>query len=490
MNEAETETPVKEQTDNTPATETQHQQEQTQSDRVYMETFGCQMNMLDSELILGDLRSEGYRSTEEKEKADVILYNTCSIRDHAEQKALSHIGYLKHLKEKKPELVIGVVGCMAQRRGESLIQKFPHVDMVLGTDQYNEIPNIINDIRTTRDTKVSLERTDEVDMDEPPRYQQYRTSQYQAYVMAMKGCGCKCTFCVVPATRGKDVSRYPEEIRRELQDLAEQGVREVTLLGQNITEYGKNMEGNIDREGTVFQDPDKWEYNLERLLREVHDVDGIRRIRFVTSHPSFATEGLLEAMAELPEVMPYLHIPVQSGSNRMLKKMARGYTRERYIEVCEKAREIVPDINIASDFIVGFPGETEEDFEKSKSLIDEVELGQSYIFKYSTRPNTPAKDVFEDDIPDEVKNQRNNELLDVQNEVSHRRHLRMIGDTKEVLVEGPSKTDDTRWAGRTPQNEIVVFPIGEEDLEGEFVDVKIESATPLTLYGSRVEESS
>lgn len=455
---------------------------------IFMETFGCQMNFLDSELIQGNLMDKGYGTTDEKEEADVILYNTCSVREHAEQKALSHLGHLKFLKEKRPDVVIGVVGCMAQRRGESLLDKMPHIDLVCGTDHYPDLPELIDDVRENRGQKVALERTDEVDMDNPPRYQQLRQSEFQAYVLAMKGCGCRCTFCVVPATRGKDVSRHPDEIRGEVQQLADDGVREVTLLGQNITEYGKNMEEEVDRQGTVFQNPDNWEYNLEYLLKHIHDVDGIDRIRFVTSHPFFATKGLFHAMADLPKVMPYLHIPAQSGSNKMLKKMARGYTYETYLEICEMAREIVPNINIASDFIVGFPGETDEDFEKSKELIAEANIGQSYIFKYSTRPNTPAKDVFEDDVPDEVKEDRNHILLDVQEKVSLRRHMDMIGDTVEVLVEGPSKTDDSRWAGRAPGNDIVVFPRGDADLSGQLVEVEIENATALTLFGSRVDE--
>ncbi len=454
---------------------------------VFMETFGCQMNFLDSELIQGTLMEHGYGTTEEKEDADVILYNTCSVREHAEQKALSHLGHLKFLKEKKPEVVIGVVGCMAQRRGASLMDKMPHIDLVCGTDHYPDLPELIDDVRENRGQKVALERTDEVDMDNPPRFKQLRESPFQAFVLAMKGCGCRCTFCVVPATRGKDVSRHPDEIREEIKQLAGDGVREITLLGQNITEYGKNMEDGVDRSGTVFQDPDDWTHNLESLLHHIHDVDGIDRIRFVTSHPFFATKGLFHAMADLPKVMPYLHIPAQSGSNRMLKKMARGYTYETYLETCEIAREIVPNLNIASDFIVGFPGETDEDFRQTRELIAEANIGQSYIFKYSTRPNTPAKDVFEDDVPDEVKQERNHILLDVQEKVSLRRHMDMIGDTVEVLVEGPSKTDDSRWAGRAPGNDIVVFPRNGEDLTGELVDVEIENATALTLFGSRAD---
>jgi len=455
--------------------------------KIFMETFGCQMNFLDSELIQGNLKEKGYGTTEDKEEADVILYNTCSVRGHAEQKALSHLGHLKFLKEKKPEVVIGVVGCMAQRRGASLMDKMPHIDLVCGTDHYPDLPGLIEDVRENRGQKVALERTDEVDMDNPPRFRQHRESPFQAYVLAMKGCGCRCTFCVVPATRGKDVSRHPEEIQEEIRELAGDGVREVTLLGQNITEYGKNMEGEVNRSGSVFQDPDAWDHNLESLLHKVHEVPGIDRIRFVTSHPFFATRGLFQAMADLPKVMPYLHIPAQSGSNRMLKKMARGYTYETYLETCHIAREIVPDLNIASDFIVGFPGETEEDFRKTRELIAEADIGQSYIFKYSTRPNTPAKDVFEDDVPDEVKQERNHILLDVQEKVSLRRHMDMIGDTLKVLVEGPSKTDDSRWAGRAPGNDIVVFPRDGEDLTGQLVDVDIENATALTLFGTRAD---
>ncbi len=456
--------------------------------QLYVETFGCQMNFLDSELIQGNLRERGYEQTEEKEEADVLLYNTCSIRAHAEQKALSHLGHLKHLKNRRPEVVIGVVGCMAQRRGENLLDRMPHIDLVCGTDHYPQLPDLIEDVRQNRGKKVALERTDEVDMDNPPRHRQLRESDFQAYVLAMKGCGCRCTFCVVPETRGKDVSRRPEEIRREIEQLAQDGVREVTLLGQNITEYGKNMEENVDRKGTVFQNPDSWDYNLEYLLRHIHDVDGIDRIRFVTSHPAFTTDGLFEAMADLPEVMPYLHIPAQSGSNRMLKRMARGYTREEFLNICEQARSIVPDMNIASDFIVGFPGETEEDFRKTKELIQEAEIGQSYIFKYSQRPNTPAVEVFEDGVPDKVKQERNHELLDVQEQVSLKRHMNMIGEKLDVLVEGPSKTDKSRFSGRAPGNDIVVFPRKGRDLEGEIVTVEIENATALTLFGSVVEE--
>jgi tRNA-2-methylthio-N6-dimethylallyladenosine synthase len=434
--------------------------------KIFIETYGCQMNVLDSDLILSRMLAEGYTTTERKEEADVILFNTCSVREHAEERALSNAGLVQRLKKKKPELVVGIVGCMAQNRQDRLFEQLPHVQLIVGPRHMGAIPRLVQEIRSTGKRRIAVEDFDDEFIDGSEAIQS-RATQFQAYVKAMEGCDLSCTFCIVPTTRGAEVSRPPEKIVEEVRRLAEQGTVEVTLLGQTVNSYGKGLKPACDLGG---------------LLRRVSDVDGIRRIRFITSHPSFVRTSLVEAMRDLPKVCKYLHIPVQSGSNRMLKAMRRGYTVERYLEICDTLRREVPGIEIASDFIVGFPGETADDFDQTVALMERVRFQNSFVFKYSPRPGTDAA-ALSDDVPEEEKKRRNQLLLDVQENISLEKNRALIGRRFEVLVEGPSKRDARRQTGRTDTHQIVNFESGR-DLRGRFVALEITGATALALTGA------
>jgi len=434
--------------------------------KIYLETFGCQMNALDSDLILSRMRAEGWSPTDRKEEADVILFNTCSVREHAEERALSHAGLVQRLKKKRPDLVVGIVGCMAQNRQERLFEQLPHVQLVVGPRQMGAIPRLVEEIRATGRRRIAVADFDDEFIDGAEALAS-RASRAQAYVKAMEGCDLSCTFCIVPTTRGAEVSRPPERIVEEVRRLAGQGTVEVTLLGQTVNSYGKGLRPAIDLGG---------------LLRRVHEVEGIRRIRFITSHPSFVRPSLVAAMRDLPKVCKYLHIPAQSGSNAVLKAMRRGYTVERYLEIVETLRRELPGIEIASDFIVGFPGETAADFEATIGLMERVRFQNSFVFKYSPRPGTDAAGL-PDDVPEEEKKRRNQVLLDVQERVSLGKNRARVGQRLEVLVEGPSKRDPRRQTGRTDTHQIVNFEAGR-DLAGRFATVEITGATALSLSGS------
>jgi tRNA-2-methylthio-N6-dimethylallyladenosine synthase len=436
--------------------------------RIYIETFGCQMNMLDSELILSRMMERGYRLAERKDEADVILFNTCSVREHAEERALSHAGLVRRLRERKPDLVVGVVGCMAQNRQDRLFEQLPHVQLIVGPRHLGAIPRLVDEIRASGQRRIAVEDFDEEFIDGSEALQS-RATRYQAYVKAMEGCDLSCTFCIVPKTRGAEVSRPPERIVEEVRRLAAEGCVEVTLLGQTVNSYGKGLRPACDLGG---------------LLRRVHGVEGIRRIRFITSHPSFVRPSLVEAMRDLPRVCKYLHIPAQSGSNRVLKAMRRGYTVERYLEIVETLRREVAGIEIASDFIVGFPGETEEDFRRTAELMERVGFQNSFVFKYSPRPGTAAADLG-DDVPEEEKKRRNQALLEIQERISRGKNRALIGRRLQVLVEGPSKRDPGRQTGRTDTHLLVHFP-APRDLRGRFATVEITGATALSLAGALV----
>jgi len=438
--------------------------------KVYLKTFGCQMNVLDSQILLDKLVVEGYEQVDSEDEADLILYNTCSVRNRAEQKVLSRLGALKKQKLNNPALKVGVLGCMAQRMGESLLKKYPVVDMVAGTHQMISLPEYM--AQTPNDDKIAVleqETERELDLTRPITT---RLSGFQAYVSVMRGCDRACAYCVVPSVRGREQHRPIEAIVEECQRLAESGVKEITLLGQNINAYGKHLYGRRA---------------LGEALEALCEIEGLLRIRFVTSHPSDIKDELLQAM-RLPKVCPYLHMPAQSGSNRILKLMQRGYTCEKYLDVIEQARKTVPDIEIAGDMIVGFPTETEEDFEASISLLKASAYQNAFIFKYSPRPGTPAAQR-DDDIPKEVKQQRNHILLDIQKEISQHQHRAMHGQTVEVLTEGTSKKDPQKLTGRTPQNHIVCFE-GPESLNGKLVRVQVMDSTPLTLFGNQQEPAA
>ena len=442
------------------------------SPKVYIKTFGCQMNKLDTELSIGSLTKKGYSFAEDENDADVILLNTCSVRDKAEHKVYSQLGSLRNQKEKNPELILGVLGCMAQNEGDKIFKRMPHVNLVCGTRMFSKLPELLDEISGSNKRVLAIDVEGEVNFD---RMVTQRQNRYNAFVSIMRGCDNYCSYCIVPFVRGREFSRAVTDIVDEVKKLADDGCKEITLLGQNVNSYGKGLNGKI---------------TLATLLRELDPIDGIERIHFITSHPKDMTREILEAVGELPGVCEYLHMPAQSGSDRILEKMRRQYTSAHYRELVDMARSIVPGIKIASDFIVGFPGETEEDFQETVSLLKDVRYQNSFIFKYSPRTGTAAIE-FTDDVIEETKKSRNHILLESQKEISTEENRKMHGKSVEVLVEGESKSDADRLMGRTRQNQIVAFSHAEGDnqagvtstLSGTLVNVKIVDSTDLTLFG-------
>ncbi|MBA3315185.1 MAG: tRNA (N6-isopentenyl adenosine(37)-C2)-methylthiotransferase MiaB [Planctomycetaceae bacterium] len=485
-------------------------QDRTHNGKLYVETVGCQMNMLDSELVVAALRKQGYELTSDQSEADTILFNTCSVRERAEHKIYSRLGILKHSKRKRPNQVIGVMGCMAQKDQNLVFKRAPHVDLVVGTGQLAEIPRLVDEARSNRERQlaVSLGRKDGSRADvagsfesyDPLREPEMRPTPHQAFVRIMIGCDKFCTYCVVPTTRGPEQSRPPSLIVREVEILAEQGVKEVCLLGQTVNSYKHTENGRLHR--------------LSDLLVMIHDTPGIERIKFVTNYPRDMSVDLLEAIRDLPKCFHYLHTPLQSGCDDVLKLMKRGYTVEQYREMMGRINEIVPGCSVSSDFIVGHPGETEESFLRSVESVKEFRFKNSFIFKYSPRPGTKAFERLADDVPEAEKRRRNNLLLAVQNEISEEDNATFIGREVEVFVDGPSKKElrveggelsgalrdarrDSRdtlpstpnvqsstlqLTGRTRCDRIVVFD-GNPRLAGTATNVAIYDASPTTLLG-------
>jgi len=453
--------------------------------KVHLQTFGCQMNKLDTALVSSALKAAGFELTNSVKEADAVLINTCSVREHAEQRVLSHLGHLKHIKESRPELVVGVIGCMAQRLGKQLL-KDKTVDIVCGPGQ---IPQIVTLVREALDgNKKTLSITEKIRQkpNEDNTLDDFESAYGiedkeipgQAFVRVMRGCDKFCSYCVVPYVRGAEVSRQPKVIIEQIKKLAGNGVKQVTLLGQRVNAY-RYTAGEKS-------------YCLADLLSMASDIKGIERIRFVTSYPSkeFFDE-ILEAMATLSKVCNYLHLPAQSGSDKILRAMNRGYSCNEYLELLDKARAVVPGIAIAGDFIVGFPGETKEDFQATVDLVKKARYKNCFIFKYSPRPGTNADEKLEDNVPAEIKRKRNIELLDVQNEISEELSRRFLNKTVKVLVEGLSKKPHLNQAGsenkpqlvgRTATDYIVVFN-GPKALAGQFAKVKIKNTSALTLFG-------
>ncbi len=456
--------------------------------KLYIETVGCQMNVLDSELVVGSLRRQGYELTHEAEAADVILFNTCSVRQHAEDKIYSALGRLRQHKRHHPSKIIGVLGCMAQKDQELIRRRAPHVDIICGTGQLARLPELIGAVRQTGkvQTALSLERTEsrhEVERSfesyDPLRDPSMRPNGFQAYVRIMIGCDKFCTYCIVPSVRGPEQSRHPEHIAAEVRQLAAEGCKEITLLGQTVNSYN-------------YEPGDGRRVRLSDLLARVHDTAGIERIKFVTNFPKDMTDDLLQAVRDLPKVCRYLHVPVQSGCDAVLRRMKRLYTVAFYRDMLARCRATVPGVAISSDFIVGFCGETEESFERSCDLVRAADFKNSFIFKYSPRPGTKGHELYADDVPEEVKKRRNNDLLAIQTNVSLAGHRRLVGQRVEVLVEGPSKVGlkhgpagPLQLTGRTRTDHIVVFD-GNERLAGQTVCVDVREASPFTLYGDVV----
>jgi tRNA-2-methylthio-N6-dimethylallyladenosine synthase len=417
--------------------------------------------------------AKGYTLAPSEAAADVILLNTCSVRDYAEQKALNKmVNLAAETRRRKPGIVLGFLGCMAQSRGRELIDRLPDVDLVIGTQKSHRAADYLDDILAGRREKV-------VDVAEEPGSEGSIKEHLlngngrkgvTAFVSIMQGCNQRCTFCIVPDTRGEERSRSIPDIVAECRQLAAQGVKEVTLLGQIVTSYGRRDVPVQNGKSAFVQ-----------LLEAVHEVEGLERIRFTSPHPKGYGDDLVEAYGRLPKLVESAHIPVQSGSNRILKLMHRGYTRERFLGIVEKLRRVQPGIGICTDFIAGFPGETEADFEETLSLVREGEFDQAYIFKYSPRKDTPAA-TMPDQLPQAVKEERNQRLLELVNETAARRYRACVGRQEQILVEGPSKKNAARMTGRTRSNKIVVFEDSERH-RGQVMDVKITRAGSFTLYG-------
>ena len=408
--------------------------------RVYIQTVGCQMNVLDSELVAGDLLQAGHELVDSVRQADTVLLNTCSVRQHAEDKVYSALGRLKEIKDRRPGMIIGVLGCMAQKDQHQILKRAPYVDLVVGPGQLGQVPMLLTQIVAGAGPQIelSLDRTggsrasvaESFVHFEPHRTAQTRAVAQQAMVRIMFGCDKFCTYCIVPRVRGPEQSRPAAEIIEEVQRLADDGCLEITLLGQTVNSY-------CDASGPT-------PIRLADLLYRLHDIEGIRRLRFVTNYPKHMTDDLLTAMRDLPKVSPYLHVPAQSGSNSVLQRMKRGYTVEAYREMLARIHAKIPQAAVTSDFIVGFCGETEDEFQQTVDLVRDARFKNSFIFKYSTRPGTKAAELFSDDIPESVKRRRNNDLLAVQNAICLEDNQPFFGRTVEILVEGPSKVAKKR----------------------------------------------
>ncbi len=447
---------------------------------IYIHTIGCQMNVYDSERIAAGLKSVGYTPTHSPDNADMIVLNTCAIREKAEQKVFSFLGRLLNLKRKNPDLIIGVGGCVAQQEGKKILSRVPFVDVIFGTNAIDRLPSIVEKIESKKQKKIiDIEFSDIID-EIVPAEQMEQSVKPSRFVTIMQGCDNFCAYCVVPHVRGREKSRDPEKIAGEIEKLVESGVREVTLLGQNVNSYGK-------KEGLC---------SFAELLSKINGIDGLSRIRFTTSHPKDLPRELIDAFGSLEKLCGHIHLPVQSGSNHVLKKMNRKYTRELYLEKIEELRKVSPDIAITSDFIVGFPGETPEDFEETISLIQSVKYDGLFAFKYSDRPNAPARN-FSEKIPEDVKKARLKILLDMQDGITVEKNLSLVGSVRQILVDGHSKRErgngpgpDGReqWTGRTTTNKIVNFhkPDGVFSgtiVPGGLIDVQIEKAYTHSVWG-------
>lgn len=445
------------------------------------------MNMLDSEMVVASLRKRGYELTDEIKQADTILFNTCSVRQHAEDKVYSALGKLRLHKNRFPNKVIGVMGCMAQKDQAEIFRRAPYVDLIVGPGQLQQIPELLEEIEAKggQHAALSLERNaGKVDLIkrshetfDPLRDPTMRPTPFQAYLRIQIGCDKFCTYCIVPMTRGPEQGRPPQQILNEAQVLADQGCKEITLLGQTVNSYR-------------FQDSNG-KTSFSDLLKLLHEVDGIERIKFVTNYPKDMTVEVLETIRDYSKISPYLHVPAQSGSNEVLKRMKRGYTVEDYREMMARINEHLPQATVSSDFIVGFCGETEEEFQQTIALVEECRFKNSFIFKYSERPGTKASERLPDDIPEDVKKRRNNELLAIQNRISEEDNAKLIGREFNVLIEGPSKQaaktdkgqDVLQLVGRTHCDRIVVFE-GNRRLVGQTLPILIYDVTPFTLIGN------
>lgn len=434
-----------------------------------IETWGCQMNEEDSEKLAGMLKNTGYEETLFREKADVIIFNTCCVRENAELKVYGNLGALKHLKKEKPELTIAVCGCMMQQEGvpEEILKKYKQVDIIFGTHNAHMFPEYLERSKNENAQICEIYEKETKIIEGIPIV---RESSVKAFVTIMYGCNNFCTYCVVPYVRGRERSRKSEDIVNEVKVLLSKGYKEITLLGQNVNSYGNNLEDKV---------------TFAELLRIVNDIPGLERLRFMTSHPKDIGDDVILAIKECDKVVEQVHLPVQSGSNRLLKKMNRNYTRENYMETVLKIKKEIPGVALSTDIIVGFPGETEEDFQETLKLVEEVKYDSAYTFIYSRRKYTPA-DRMEDQIPEEVKHERFNRLVDAVNRNAMEINRTYQDRVVEVLVEGKSKNDEDFLQGKTRTGKTVNFP-GGDDLTGKLVQVKVTKARSFSLTGERVE---
>ena len=433
--------------------------------RYLIQTWGCQMNTHDSEKLAGILEDLGHRSVDDIRSADLLLLNTCSIREKAEEKVFSHLGSLRPLKNLRPELIIGLCGCVAQQKGEEVFRRSQLVDFVLGPRAIASLPSILEEVKSRRSRPMDLQKRDDSIRYDASRA--HRGAGPRAFITVMEGCNKTCTYCIVPTTRGREVSKPAEIVLREAAALSQAGYSEVELLGQNVNAY---------RDGPI---------HLDGLLRGLQQVDGIRRVRFTTSHPAHLSQEIISAMRECPTVCNALHLPAQSGSDAVLERMRRGYTRRRYLDRIERLRQAVPDIGLSTDIIVGYPGETRSEFDETLLLLKQVEFDQVYSFVYSPRPGTDA--VLEGNaVNRDEKEDRLHELQWVQQEIQRRRNQTLVGSVVEVLVDGFSRKGDSMLKGRTESNRVVNFS-GPASSVGEFAYVKVEAAGPNSLEGRRIE---
>jgi tRNA-2-methylthio-N6-dimethylallyladenosine synthase len=449
------------------------------SKKLYIESYGCQMNFSDSEVVASIMNENGFATTRDVDEADVVLINTCSIRDNAEKRVRNRLTEFKKKKEDNPEMVVGILGCMAERLKKSLLEQEKLVDLVAGPDAYRDLPNLIEEVGTGQKAVNVLLSRDETYADiSPVRLDKGGIS---AFVTIMRGCDNMCSFCVVPFTRGRERSRDPKTIVNECKDLFDKGYREVTLLGQNVDSY----RWNITNKGAI-KDENLPTVNFAELLVMVAEVSPELRVRFSTSHPKDMTDDVLHAMASNENICNYIHLPVQSGHTDVLKRMNRGYSREWYLERIEAIHKIIPDCAVSTDIISGFCGETDEEHKDTLSLMDIVAFDFAYMFKYSERPKTLAERKFEDDVPEEIKSKRLTEIIDKQLTFSLVSNKTRIGKIERVLVEGDSKRSDQHMSGRTGRNSMVVFPKGNFS-KGDYINVEIQDCTSATLLGVAVE---
>src|SRR6516225_4472994 len=474
--------------------------------KFFIKTYGCQMNERDSEQVAHSLVTRGYERVGHESEADIVLLNTCSVRDMADQKALGKMGMLGRLAKERPHMVFGFLGCMAQARGGEVLKGLPHVDLVVGTQKFHRVADYVEELLATKKSRTSenvqrptsnvqrpmqnrmddlrysiVDVAEEAGSQSTIRDQQVTRRQATAFVSIMQGCNMHCTFCIVPQTRGAERSRSIDEIVAEVRDLVSRGVKEVTLLGQIVNLYGRHEFPRIENKSPFVQ-----------LLEAVHQIEGLERVRFTSPHPIGFRDDLIDAIAHLPRLAEHVHLPLQSGSNKILKAMHRGYTAEKYLDLVQRIRQAREGIAITTDIIVGFPGETADDYKRTRDLVKQIQFDNAFVFRYSPRRGTSAAEM-PDQINERTKEERNQDLLQMVNESNRRNLERLVGCDVEVLCEGPSKTNPARLMGRTRTNKIVVFPPSPrirwrgkrgEELIGELVNVRIEQANGFSLYGT------